>query len=323
MAAHALDVDSTKEKVYLIASSSRYDERVIPKIKAFLYRLGYVADTRYLDQNPTLLGYVNNDEKRAATLIKALSDKNVKYLWFVRGGYGALNLYPALHENRALISKSTRKIIIGFSDVTAIHSFVNHELNWPSIHGVLAEYNKEMHELDSKKVINMNSSLIEAFQAFDKGVNYAGVEPLNSLALKSVSGKIDGGNLTLLRSFFSTIYESIYSEKIILLEDKGVSPEQLDRTLHQIQYNIKFRPNAVIFGEFHSLNAGENEASLYRHVMQGFAKRVNYPVYYYPKFGHGKDNQPFIMNQRADISCGEPSGLCNLTQPPVTHDRDL
>ncbi|WP_238493705.1 LD-carboxypeptidase [Pantoea ananatis] len=52
------------------------------------------------------------------------------YLWFVRGGSGALNLYPALHSSRKRISSSTPpKNIVGFSDVTAVHSFVDHELN--------------------------------------------------------------------------------------------------------------------------------------------------------------------------------------------------
>jgi len=131
-----------KGTIFLIASSSQYEENVIPDIEAAFSRQCYAVDKRYLDQKPTRLGYVNTDENRARAFINALSDRNVQYLWFFRGGSGALNLYPALHANRQRISASTPKILIGFSDVTAIHSFVSHELNWPSVHGVMASYNK-------------------------------------------------------------------------------------------------------------------------------------------------------------------------------------
>lgn len=318
---HLKDRQDYKGKVYLISSSSQYDEKIIPEIEAAFSLRGYVTDTKYLDQDPTLLGYVNTDENRISTLIKALSDKNVKYLWFVRGGSGALNLYPALHANRARILASTPKVIIGFSDVTAIHNFVNHELNWPSVHGVLASYSMEMHEIDKKKTLNMNSSLNEIFQTLSHGITYTGIKPMNRQAIKIVSGKLDGGNLTLVQSLFSTSYESSYSDKIMMLEDTGVTAKQLDRTLHQIEYSRTFRPRAVIFGQFYSLNAGEEEKSLYRYVIQQFADRVNYPVYYYPKFGHGKTNQPFIMAHQVKILCNSKYRLCSLTQPPVVPEK--
>lgn len=85
-----------KGTVFLIASSSQYDENVIPEIETAFSRQCYAVDKRYLDQKPIRLGYVNTDEKRARTLINALSDRNVHYLWFVRGGSGALNLYFTL-----------------------------------------------------------------------------------------------------------------------------------------------------------------------------------------------------------------------------------
>ncbi len=210
-----------KGKIYLIASSSQYDEKVIPEIEEAFSRLCYATDQRYLDQKPTRLGYVNTDENRAKTLTDALSDRNVHYLWFVRGGSGALNLYPALHSNRKRISSSTPKIIFGFSDVTAVHSFVNHELNWPSVHGVVAAYNRDMNEIDKNKTLNLNSSLNEVFATLSHGVDYSGVEPLNPQAVTTVTGKLDGGNLTLVRSLFSTKYEGTYTDKIMMLEDTG------------------------------------------------------------------------------------------------------
>jgi muramoyltetrapeptide carboxypeptidase len=313
-----LSIKGAKGIVFLIASSSQYDDKIIPRIETAFFRQGYSVDKRYLDQKPTKIGYVNTDEKRAEALINALCDRNVQYLWFVRGGSGALNLYPALHANRKRILASTPKIIIGFSDVTAIHSFVNHELNWPSVHGVMASYNKEINEIDKSKPLNMNSSLNEVFEALSHGVNYTGIEPINRLAVvKTVSGQLDGGNLTLVQSLFSTVYEGGYSDTIRIVEDTGVTAKQLDRTLHQIKYSRKFHPRAVIFGHFYGQDADDEEKSLYRDVIKQFAECVNYPVYYYPKFGHGETNQPFILNHQANIFCSSTQQLFNLTQLPV------
>ncbi|WP_252402377.1 LD-carboxypeptidase [Escherichia coli] len=306
-----------KGKIYLIASSSQYDEKVIPEIEKAFSHLCYSIDQSYLDQNPTRLGYVNTDEKRAETLTDALSSPDVHYLWFIRGGSGALNLYPTLHSNRERISSSTPKIIIGFSDVTAIHSFVNHELNWPSVHGVVAAYNKDMNGIDKNNTLNLNSSLDEVFAALSHGTNYSGIEPLNAQAVKTITGKLDGGNLTLVQSLFSTKYEDTYTDKIMMLEDTGVTPKQLDRTLHQIEYSKIFHPRAVVFGQFYSQNANNAEKKLYKEVIQHFAVQVNYPVYYYPKFGHGKTNRPFLLNQKAGISCNKTQQLCTLNQLPL------
>ncbi|WP_416045153.1 LD-carboxypeptidase [Edwardsiella ictaluri] len=311
-----------KGTIFLISSSSQYDENVIPEIEMAFSRQCYSVDKRYLNQQPTRLGYVNTDEKWAQTLINALSDRNVRYLWFIRGGSGAFNLYPALHAERQHISKSTPKIIIGFSDVTAIHSFVNHELNWSSVHGVLASSNKEMHDIDKSKKASMNNSLSEVFETLSHGSHYTGIEPMNSQAVKKVSGKLDGGNMTLVQSLFSTIYEGSYSDKIMMLEDIGVTEKQLDRTLHQIAFSRKFHPRAVIFGQFYGQDASDEEKSLYRYVIQQFANLVSYPVYYYPEFGHAETNQPFILNHQVNILCSSKYRLCSLTQAPALFMSD-
>lgn len=312
-----------KGTVFLISSSSQYDENIIPEIETAFARQCYSVDLRYLDQKPTELGYVNSDEKRAQTLIDALSDHNVHYLWFVRGGSGALNLYPALYLSRNRISSSPPKILIGFSDVTAIHHFVNHELNWPSVHGVVASYNKDIHEFDKNKTLNMNNSVTEVFESLFSGIKYAGFEPMNLQSKKKVSGYLDGGNLTLVKSFFSTVYERSYLDKILILEDTGVTPRQLDRHLHQLKYSRKFHPRAVIFGQFYGINASDEEKCLYRYVIKQFAGSVNYPVYYYPRFGHGKTNQPFILGHPASIRCSSLTRQCSLNQYPLIPIRKL
>lgn len=308
---------NNKETVYLIASSTQYDEQVVPKIIKMFNEKGYNVDTKYLDQQVSDLGYVNTDKVRAETLIAALKDNNVKYLWFVKGGGGAFNLFPDLYKSKDEIKNTNSKIVIGFSDVTAVHYFVNKYLGWPSMHAAIAASNKDMYVINKENKMNMNNSVDEVFNAIKKGVNYDGLIPLNKQAEKGISGILNGGNLTLIQSFFSTEYEKYLPDEILAIEDVGVTYRQLDRTLHQIEYKKDFQPKAIIFGQFYSLNATDADKLIFKTTIEDFASRYAVPVYYYPYFGHGETNDPLIFSTPVNIQCAQSEEYCQLTQPMI------
>lgn len=307
--------NTDKETVYLIASSTQYDEHVVPKIIKMFNEKGYNVDTTYLDQQVSDLGYVNTDINRAETLIAALKDDHVKYLWFIRGGAGAFNLIPSLYNNKDEIKNAKPKIIIGFSDVTAVHYFINKYIGWPSMHAVVAKENKEMYEAHNENKTNKNNSVDEVFNAIKVGVNYDGLIPLNKQAEQGVSGLLAGGNLTLVQSFFSTEYEKYLSDEILVLEDVGITYRQLDRKLHQIEYKKDFQPKAIIFGQFYPLTATDAEKQIFKTTLEAFANRYAAPVFYYPYFGHGETNNPLLLSSPATIRCDGIDEYCQLTQP--------
>jgi len=304
-----------KETVYLIASSTQYDEQVVPKIIKMFNEKGYDVNTKYLDQQVSDLGYVNTDKVRAETLIAALKDNDVKYLWFLKGGGGAFNLFPELYRSKDEIKNTSSKIVIGFSDVTAVHYFVNNYLGWPSMHAIIAASNKDMYAVNKENKMNMNNGVDDVFNAIKKGINYDGLIPLNNQAKKGVSGILNGGNLTLVQSFFSTEYEKHPPDEILAIEDVGVTYRQLDRTLHQLEYKKDFQPKAIIFGQFYSLNATDADKLIFKTTIEEFANRYAAPVYYYPYFGHGETNDPLILAAPVNIQCEQSQEYCQLTQP--------
>lgn len=304
----------TKKVVYLISVSSAYNENAIPKIIKVLQNKGYAVDTRYLNQQVSDFGYVNTAKEVSKNLIKALTDNEVKYLWFVRGGSGGLNLFPYIYNNLEKIKNSKEKLIIGFSDVTAIHYFLNNYIGWKSIHGILANYNKDMYKDDTQVRLSMNNGFDQVSDVIKNGLSYDGLIPLNVQAKSGVSGFLGGGNLTLLQSFFSTKYEKYSSNQILLMEDTGVTYKQLDRNLHQLLYKEDFKPKAIIFGQFYTLTATDEERLIFKTVIKEFAEKTKIPVYYYPYFGHGITNNPFIFNQMANIKCQQGEEYCKLIQ---------
>ncbi|MFT4465295.1 MAG: LD-carboxypeptidase [Sodalis sp. (in: enterobacteria)] len=120
-------------------------------------RQGFQVNRQYLDQQVSDFGYVNTDRARAENLVKALTDDDVEYLWFVRGGSGAFNLLPHLFANLTTIHGAREKILLGFSDVTAIHDFINKHVGWRSVYGIVAANNKDVYQRQGDKGINMNT----------------------------------------------------------------------------------------------------------------------------------------------------------------------
>lgn len=303
------------KNVALIACSTQFDPSQVPQVVNVFERHGYHINCHYLQQNISDFGYVDTDQARANNLIKALLDPTIEVLWFYRGGGGALNLLPYLHRYKQQLLAIPEKIIVGFSDVTAIHSFLNNELGWRSIHGVNANNHLDM------STVNLQP-LPDISEIMNNGVIYNNVLPLNTLAQQapSISGTLVGGNHTLVGATFGTKYQPDFTDKVLLLEDIGVTFRQLDRYLQQLLFLNECNVNAIIFGQYYSIDPNDEERIMYKAVLQQFAAQYDKPVYYFPFFGHGKYNQPFILGDTVTLGCNKEqnifsdTGYCYLQQ---------
>ncbi len=315
---NALDSDHICAKdlnqIALISCSTQYDEQSVNNVVDTFIAQGYMVTTKYLNQVISDIGYVNTDQERANNLIAALLDPTIDVLWFFRGGGGALNLLPFLHAYKTQLLEIKPKMIVGFSDVTAIHSFINNELGWQSVHAVNASTNQATNGGNEQPIPDLKTLI-------NDGVSYNNVLPLNDLAKSaSVSGQLIGGNHTLVSATFGTHYQPDFSNKVLLLEDIGVTYRQLDRYLQQLLFLKDFDVNAIVFGQYYNMDPNDQDRLMYKHVLEQFAKQLGKPVYYFPFIGHGKYNQPVIFGRQVSLQRheinehGMPSDYCNLTQ---------
>ena len=313
--------DSKQITIDLITVSSSYDETKVDALKETLESLGLIVHTRFFDQTISDFGYVNLEENRINSLINAIKAPDSDVVWFIRGGAGALNLLPALERHKKELKKFKPKPVIGFSDVTAIHNFINNSLNWPSVHGIVAAYNTEMIPLYEPASVshakgdltNGRESISDLTDALFNGVNYKTVLPLNKAASKGVKGELRGGNLTLFQAIIGTKYAPNLKGKLLILEDTDEGYRKIDRMLHHLEYANNLNASGVIFGQFHNRNSTDAERLIYKTVLKEYANRVNIPVYYFPYFGHGLHNKPLFLGQTAKLSCVE-NNYCYLKQ---------
>jgi len=170
-----------------------------------------------------LAGY---DDLRLNDLHTAFADKNIKGIFAMRGGYGAGRLLPYI--NYDLIRKNP-KVFVGYSDVTAMHIALNQFCDLVTFHGAMPYSDPE------------DVSLSHTIQ-------FSG---LQTLFPGETTGRITGGNLSVIASTLGTPYEIDTRRRILLLEEVGEPLYKIDRLLLQLKLAGKFSHAAgIIFGDF-------------------------------------------------------------------------
>ena len=283
----------------LVATSSTYTEARLVKIQELLGQHGFRVRTQFAAQKDDGLGHSNTDAIRLKQLIGALNAPDSKAVWGIRGGEGTSNF---LTEMIATQPPKIVKPVIGFSDITGVHMLINSKWNWPSIHGVLAEFNKEI-DIISHSTINKDTSIqsvIDLLTDKTTTLKYP-LEPLNPKAQKgkTISTRLIGGNLTLVSTSLSAPYKPTHQPRTLILEDVGASPHQLERFLDQIAYSEAFAYyDAIILGTFVQSTAGDSDKTktAIERVVKDFAQKCIVPVFRFNQFGHGPVNEPMPMN---------------------------
>ncbi|WFW29684.1 MAG: LD-carboxypeptidase [Wolbachia endosymbiont of Menacanthus eurysternus] len=293
------------DQVDIIAPSSKGRESDLIFIKEYVEALGFyphVSEKIYSNDNSF---YSNSDEFRANDLINALIGKS-KIIWCIRGGTGASRLIPYLEKlSSDQKEKITRKVFIGYSDVTVLHTYLQAKYDWQTLHGTMLEMivNNSVSESSIEKL----EGLILNKQDFIRFDNLKIIN--NNIKLKNgrLESKIVGGNMTLVENSIGTVWQVNAKGKILFLEDIRVYPYAMERSLdHLKQANIFDGVQAVIFGNF----VNSSNSNLVERVKERFAKSVNFPVFTIQGVGHGYINDPLPLNTHTIIDIkNEKKGL--------------
>lgn len=164
-----------------------------------------------------------SDEDRLLDLQQTLDDASVKAILCARGGYGVSRIIDRVNWSRF---KKAPKWIIGFSDITVFHSFLNKKLKTASLHAPMANaFNdggaEEPYVLSLKKALS------------GKKMNY-NCEPHTLNRKGTVTGPLVGGNLCLLAHQVGSASDLETRGKILFIEDVGEYLYNIDRMLLQL-----------------------------------------------------------------------------------------
>ncbi|WP_237342980.1 LD-carboxypeptidase [Wolbachia endosymbiont of Folsomia candida] len=295
------------DKVDIIAPSCKGKDSELINIKSYVESLdlnAHISNKIYSNDNPF---YSNSDEFRANDLVDALTDDS-KIIWCIKGGKGASRLIPYLerlsNDKKEKIAKN-KKILIGYSDITALHIYLQVKYDWQTLHGTMLEM--IVNDSVAKSSVQKLKELMIGHQNSIRFDNLKMISNGTKIKNGRLESKIVGGNLTLVENSIGTTWQINAKGKILFLEDIGAYPYAIERSLdHLRQANVLGGICAVIFGDF--IKSGND--NLVEIVKDRFAKSVDFPVFTIQGIGHGHINDPLPLNTHTVISVqGEKEGL--------------
>lgn len=212
------------DTIGIAAPASPFDRNKFQKGVRALEGLGFKTHFRkdIYDQNRYFAG---TEARRAEELMELVERKSVAAIMFARGGYGSQRVIPFLDAEKIAEHK---KPVIGFSDLTALLTFLRQSAGLPTMYGPVVTQ------------LAKNSSGVNAealTRALTSSSPLGEVPSIGSYVLKPgrAEGRIVGGCISLINSSIGTPYELKTDGAILFLEDTGEKVYVLDRMLTQLR----------------------------------------------------------------------------------------
>jgi muramoyltetrapeptide carboxypeptidase len=233
--------------------------------------------------------FAGSEKERINDFQKMLDNPDIKAIWCARGGYGTVKIIDKLNFTRF---KEHPKWIIGYSDVTVLHSHI-HNLGIETLHATMpinvAKNSKEA-------LISLKNSL------FGKVVSYEiDAAKVNNTGI--ASGELVGGNLSILYSLTGSKSAINTAGKILFLEDLDEYLYHIDRMLMNLKRNDYFtnlkgliiggmtdmRDNTIPFGK------------TAKEIILDIISEYNFPVAFNFPAGHISDNRTLVLGRKVTL----------------------
>lgn len=275
-------------------------DRAIANVESYGFKVKIAKSAR--NRNGFLAG---TDKERLDDLHWAFSDPEVKGIWCVRGGYGAGRLLPDIDYK--LIAKNP-KILIGYSDITALHLAISQNTGLVTFHGPVGtsapvDYTKS-HALDV--LMNPTAPYKIVLSEYNRSQE-SSVFKTEVITTGKAHGRLIGGNLSLVSALAGTPFGMRdVKGKILFLEDVGEQPYRIDRMLTQLLQSVEMRSFAgIALGIFADCEAKDKETQSLITVLRDRLGNLGIPVIYGLSFGHIREQFTLPLGIEAEMNTSD------------------
>ncbi len=247
-----------------------------------------------VDINKTILCrrgmFSGSDQERIEMLQSILDSNKVKGIFFARGGYGSIRILDKLNFNHFI---NNPKWFIGFSDITVFLSHISKNYDIPTLHSPMPFNFHKISKRSLKEIFNLLFGIKNKIQISSNKYNKEG----------NVTGKLIGGNLSILCSLLNS--ESFPKTKgnILLIEDVGEYLYSIDRMIYSLKRSGVFKSiSALIVGKFSKIK--DNTPSFGPNINEIILQALNeykFPICFDFPVGHVKNNLPIILNKKVQL----------------------
>ena len=254
--------------------------------------------------------FSGSDEERLADIQAALQDPSVDFILCSRGGYGLQRILDKVDLSPLTINHSP--LLIGFSDITALHQLVALHSPLSTIHGLMCKHIATLPD---------DSTALQLFRRALARVPITYTLPAHPLnRIGRTQGTLVGGNLSVLYGLQGTPYDlnriiDAHPEGVILfIEDICERHYHIDRMMNNLRMSgVLSRIKGLIVGQFTDCESDQlMGCTIYDTIAQNVAA-YDYPVLFDFPAGHVEDNRPLYLNHSATLTITEDAS--QLHQP--------
>lgn len=227
--------------------------------------------------------FAGSDEERLSDFQNVLDSEEIKAIFCSRGGYGGIRIVEKINYSK-FIAKP--KWIIGFSDITVFHSKIS-KFSIASLHAAMPKNFNGITEQSLQSLRLVLFGIVDPVCWSSSKFNKNGV----------ASGKVIGGNLSMLYSIRGLELEYSYKDCILFIEDLNEYLYHIDRIMQNLQLSgILSQISGLLVGSMSEMKNGVDAygGSIESIILDAVSK-YSYPVAFNFPSGHEKDNMPIIL----------------------------
>jgi muramoyltetrapeptide carboxypeptidase len=235
--------------------------------------------------------YAGDDSLRAQDFQEVLDNPNIKAIWCARGGYGTVRIIDLLDFSNFIRHP---KWIIGYSDITVLHSHIN-RLNIPTIHGQMCL------EIEKKSKASRDT-LQQALFGENPFISYS-LDASLPCRFGTARGSLVGGNLSVLYSILDSPSQIDWQGKVLFIEDLDEMLYHIDRMMQNLKRSgrLKNLAGLVVGGmsemRDNTIGFGKTAPEIIFEAVQEY----QYPVSFNFPAGHVQDNRVLVFGKETTL----------------------
>jgi muramoyltetrapeptide carboxypeptidase len=288
----------------------------VEAVKATLAAMGLVAKAgRFVTAR---YGYLAGTDRQRADDINAMyADEGVRAVFAVHGGWGSARLFPYLDWE---LIRRNPKLLVGMSDITALHLAFAARTGFPTIHAP-----------------NAGNGWLDISLSSFTSLAFAGDTPLfrnpdanaldppaqerwrtTTIRPGKASGRLLGGNLSVLASLVGTPWLPSFEGAILFIEETGEAEYRIDRMLtHLAEAGILGKAAGIVFGQCTRCTAGIPNYIGFTvpQILAQHLSPLNVPVFSGANIGHVANQLAIPVGVRAEIDAA--AGTIRILEPAV------
>lgn len=258
-----------------------------------------------------------DDKDRAADINRFFGDPDVRAVLPTRGGWGSSRLLPLLDFD---LIRRNPKVILGFSDITALLNGIHARTGLVTFHGPNGGGRWDAFSLDWVKRVIFNGEAVTFSNP--TGTNERNVlaqteNRTNVITPGRARGRLLGGNLTVLTAILGSPYVPDLDGAILFVEDIEEQPYRIDRMMTQLKIaGILGRVRGFVFGTCSNCQPGAGYASFtIEEILNDHVKPLGIPAWQGAMIGH--DMPQWTLPVGLDVEIDASAGTIAMTEPAV------